>query len=545
MMKNMRMGSLFKQGTEHLSGLEQTVMKNISACKGLSDIIRTSFGPNGMNKMVVNHLGKLFVTSDCSTIMRELEVEHPAAKLLVLAAQMQEAEVGDGANFTVMFGGELLQKAEDLVRQGLHPADIVSGYQKAAKQTLEYLEEKDMCVANVEAKELFDKTALTKGIYSSVAAKQFGLEDFLSPLIAEACITVMPKNPYNFNVDNVRVVKVLGSAARQSEVIKGMVIPHDTVGSIKKAKDASIAIFTCAIQPPEAETKGTVLLHSAEELTAFRTGEEKEIEKLIKNIAATGATVVATGQTVDDMALHFCEKYKLLVLKITSQHDLRRLARATKSQLLVSMTDVEKEALGFCSDIQVKEIGSTKVTIFTQSDKEASQVSTIVVRAATNNTLNDIERAIGRGVDVVRMMTRDARFLAGAGAVEIELARKLKVFADKTKGLEQYAINAYAQAFEVVPRTLAENAGLTAIDILSSLYSAHEKGKVTMGLDIEEGKIAEMASRGVMDLLITKKSAISLSTDAVITILRVDQIIWAKPAGGPKLPQKTGHWDDD
>jgi len=441
------------------------------------------------------------------------------------------------------FGGELLAQAEELISTGLHPSEIVQGYQKALKKTLEFLDE--ISIAKLEQKDLFTKEGLSKGIYAAISSKQYGNESVLVPLVAEACLAVMPKNTFNFSVDNVRVCKILGGNMNQCEVIKGMVIDHDTAGLVKSIKDAKLAIFTCSIAPADTETKGTVLINSAKELMEYSASEEKEIEKVIKGLHDKGINCVVTGSTIDDMAMHYIEKYKLLALKITSQHDVRRLCRATKAKPIVQLGVPSDEYIGFASSISVREVGLQKITVVSQESKDASQLATILLRASTSNNLNDLQRAVDDGVNVVRMMGRDARFLAGAGASDIELARRLSAYGATTKGLEQYAVKAFAKALEVVPRTLAENAGAVAIDMISQLYAAHEKGDTNAGIDIEESKVKDMTKSNIYDLLPTKKIGMSLAADAVTTILRVDQIIMAKPAGGPKLGQRKGHWDDD
>jgi len=255
-------------------------------------------------------------------------------------------------------------------------------------------------------------------------------------------------------------------------------------------------------------------------------------------------TCVVTGGTIDDMAMHFIEKYKLMAVKISSQHDIRRLCRATNSKGMVTVGPPGAESIGFCSSIAVREVGSQKITIFSQDSRDATQVATIMLRASTHNILNDIERAVDDGTNVIRMMGRDGRFVAGAGAVDIELARRLLAFGAKASGLDQYAIKAFARALEVVPRTLAENAGQIAMDVISTMYAEHEKGNTSAGISVEDGTVKDMTKSGVVDLLVTKKVGLNLSVDAALTILRVDQIIMAKPAGGPKLPKKEGHWDD-
>lgn len=531
-----------KGGTEVLTGLQEAVLRNLQACKELADTMRTSFGPNGMNKMLINHLDKLFVTSDCATIMREMEVQHPAAKLLVMASHMQEVEIGDGSNYVVTLSGELLSKAEDLIRMGLHPSEVVAGYQKACQKTIEYLE--GLVVHTVETKDMTNLEKLAKGTRTAISSKQYGCEDIIAPLVAEACLTVMPKDPNSFNVDNVRIVKILGGHLHQSEVVKGMVLPGDSIGPIKKVKDAKIAVFTQAISPPEPETKGTVLLSNADDLLNYNKSEEKEMDAAIKALADAGVNVVVTGGTVEDLAAHFLAKYGLMTVKITSKFDLRRLCKAIKAAPLVQL-DVPREVdMGFASDVYVREVGSRKIVVFSQDKIDDTSVATVLLRASTDSLLNDIERAVDDGINVIRAMGKNGRFVPGAGAVDIELARLLGAYASKASGLEQYSIAKFAEALEVVPRTLAENAGFDATDILSQLYAAHEKQQPNVGIDIEEGGVKDVAAAGVYDLMLSKQQAIRLAVDAALSVLRVDQIIQAKPAGGPKVPKQDGHWDD-
>lgn len=545
-MKNMKRGvpNIFKDGVRTLSGVEQAVVKNCQACKELSNITKTSFGPNGMNKMLINHLGKMFVTSDTATMMRELEVDHPAAKILALACHMQEMEIGDGSNFVVTFGGELLGQAEELVKMGLHPTEILSGYQKAAKKATEILE--TLVAFKPENKDMFNVDVLTSCIKTSIASKQYGYENVIAPLVAQACLTALPKNVFNFNVDNVRVVKLLGGNLHSSEVVKGMIIPYDTLTSIKEVKDAKIAVFSNSLSAPETETKGTILIENADELMNYSLGEEKEAESIVKSLYESGINCVITGGSVDDIMLHFCEKYKIMLIKITSKFELRRICKAVNARPLVQVGYVRTEEIGYCSHVYVREVGASKLTIFAQDNQDSTSIATILLRASTNNILNDLERAVDDGVNVIKAMSKDTRFVAGAGACEIELAKQLTSYASTVTGVEQYAIQKFAESFESIPRTLAENSGHTSMDVLSLLYAAHEQANSTfVGLDITTGQTLDSQTNQIFDLFSAKANGIRLVMEAAATILRVDQIIQAKQAGGPKFPKKDGHWDDD
>lgn len=533
---------MLKEGHKHLSGLEEAVLKNIEACKQLSLITRTSLGPNGMNKMIINHLDKLFVTSDAATIVSELEVQHPAAKLLVLAGKAQQEEVGDGANLVIALAGELLQGAEDLIRSGLHPSEIVAGYAKAAAKVLELLEE--LVEPGSEKIDVRNTDDVAKRMLASVASKQYGQESILCPLIADACIQVCPKNPANFNVDNVRVAKLLGGGVHDCSVVRGLVLKSDAVGTIKRAAKAKIAVFGGGIDTSATETKGTVLIENAAQLEGYAKGEEAKVEELIRAVAEAGATVVVSGQAVGEMALHFCERYGLMVLKVASKFELRRLCRTTGAISLIKLTQPSPDELGFADSIVVQEIGGTKVTVI-QNETGGNLVATIVVRGSTDSLLDDIERAVDDGVNSYKAMCKDARVVPGAGATEVELAKRLKEFGRKETGLDQYAIEKFADGLEVVPRTLAENAGLDMTETLSALYAAHAGGDVRAGIDVDSGGVTDMTAGNVWDLYATKYWAIKLAADAVWTVLRVDQIIMAKVAGGPRRPAGQGGEEED
>jgi T-complex protein 1 subunit theta len=537
-----------KDGTKSYSGLEQAVLRNIEACTGLAEITRTSFGPNGMNKMLINHLEKMFVTSDTATIVKELEIEHPAAKMIILASNMQESEIGDGSNYVITVAGALLRCAAELIKMGLHPSEIIAGYTKAGKKALEILE--DLTVWTVEKKDFRDEALLARAMRSAICAKQFGCEDILAPLIAKACLTVLPKNVYNFNVDNVRVCKILGGSLEQSTVIKGMVLKGETQGNpdITEFKNAKIAVFTCSLEPAETETKGTVLIETAEQLMAYNKSEEKEIEEMIRGFKASGISVVVTGGSINDMAQHFLAKFDMMAIKVSSKFELRRLCRAIRARPLVALGAVRQEDAGFASRVRVEIVGMTKICVFEQEEVDDASVATVLLRASTHNILNDVERAVDDGVNIVKAMGKNApcHFIAGGGAADIEIARRLLDVGAKSTGLDQYAIKKFGEALEVIPRTLAENAGQDGMAQIAKLYAAHESGKINMGINIDttgDGALIDMVENSVLDLAITKKQALILATDAVVTILRVDQIIQAKKAGGPKLP-KNGHWDD-
>ncbi|KAJ9550564.1 hypothetical protein OSB04_014609 [Centaurea solstitialis] len=512
---------MLKEGHKHLSGLDEAVVKNIDACKQLSTITRTSLGPNGMNKMVINHLDRLFVTSDTATIVNELEIQHPAAKILVLAGKAQQEEIGDGANLTVSFAGELLQGAEDLIRMGLHPSEIIIGYTKAINKVVEILE--GLVEGGSETMDVRNKDEVILRMKAAVASKQYGQESILCPLIADACIQVCPKNPVNFNVDNVRVAKLLGGGLHNCTAVRGMVLKGDTVGSIKKIEKAKVVVIAGGVDTTATETKGTVLIHSAEQLENYAKTEEAKVEELIKAVADSGAKVIVSGAAVGEMALHFCERYKIMVLKIASKFELRRFCRTTGCVALLKLGTVNPDDLGYVDSISVEEIGGARVTVV-RNEEGGNSVTTVLLRGSTDSILDDLERAVDDGVNTYKALCRDSRIVPGAAATEIELARKLKEFSFTETGLDQYAIAKFAESFEMIPKTLAENAGLNAMEIISSLYADHAAGNAKVGIDLEEGACKDVSTLNIWDLFVTKFHALKYAADAVCTVLRVDQV---------------------
>lgn len=531
---------MLKDGARMYSGLDELVYRNICACKEFAQSLRSSLGPNGMNKMVINHLEKQFVTSDAGTIMRELDVEHPAAKLMVMASQMQEAEVGDGTNFVVVFAGALLEAAEDLLRLGVTTTEIADGYEKALSKALEILP-KLVCY---EVKDFRNKEEVKECLKTSVMSKQYGHETFLSNIITDACISILPEKT-TFNVDNIRVCKILGSGLLKSEVVRGMVFKRQVEGNITKAEKSYVAMFACPVDIIQTETKGTVLIKSADELVNFSRGEEDLLELQIKAISESGAKVIVGGGKFGDMALHYMDKYGLMAVRLNSKFDLRRLSEVLNACVLPRLSAPTKEELGYCDKVFVEELGDTTVVVF-RNEGADSRIATIVVRGATDNYMDDIERAIDDGVNTFKGLTRDGRFLPGGGAVEIELAQRISEYANTLPGLEQYAIRKFATALEAPVKALAENSGVNATEVVHKMYLLHKNNGKNHGFDIDSDTpgTVDVTTTKIFDLYAAKMWALKYAVDAACTILRVNQIIMAKRAGGPKAKQPAGSDDE-
>ncbi|KTW30941.1 T-complex protein 1, theta subunit [Pneumocystis jirovecii RU7] len=534
---------LFKEGYRVQQGVDNAVVRNIHAISELSDILRTSYGPNGRNKVIVNHLQKMMVTSDAAIILQELDVVHPAAKIIVMASKQQDTEMGDATNFVLILAGELLKNAEELIRMGLHPSEISQGYEMAQNYALKTLE--NFSVDKV--KDIFSVDELYKAIKSSIAAKQFGYEKILGYLVAEAALIVLPKNPLNFNVDNIRVVKILGGSLNESVVIKGMVFSREPEGTVRKVCSAKVGVFSCPLDISQTETKGVVLLKNAKEMLSFTKGEEVQLESMVKELFDSGIKVVVTGGGVGDLVLHYLNKYNLLVIKVLSKFDLQRLCRVVGATPLARLGAPMPEEMGFVDVVETIEIGSDKVTVFRQ-ENESTKTATIVLRGATQNYLDDLERAIDDGVNLVKAVIKDPRLVPGAGATEMELSKQIFVYADDVSGIFQYSIKKYAEAFQVIPRILAENAGLDSTEVLGRLYASHSlENNQNIGVDIEGNNdaIIDAKEACIFDVLSVKLWACKLASEAALTILRVDQIIMSKPAGGPKPPGPNKDWDNE
>lgn len=421
---------------------------------------------------------------------------------------------------------------------------------------------------------------LGKALKTVIGSKQSGSEHILAPLVAEAILAVLPKNPAAFNIDNVRVVKIMGGSLEQSKVVKGMVFGREPEGSIKKARKAKVGVFSCPVDISQTETKGTVLLKNAQEMLDFTKGEENRLEGVIKELYDSGLRVVVAGSTVGELALHYLNRFNILVIKVLSKFELRRLCRVVGATPLARLGAPMPDEMGSVDVVETMEIGGDRVTVFRQEEGgSVTRTSTIVLRGATQNFLDDVERAIDDGVNAVKAVTKDPRLVPGAGATEIQLSERVSEYADRTPGLAQYAIRKYAEAFEVIPRTLAESAGLNATEVLSRLYTAHQQQKTTSGkkqhsdeseddddeeeeetsseeeeaywttgVDIEASTSAgtvDVTEEGILDLLASKQWAIKLATEAARTVLSVDQIIVARQAGGPKPPGQNPNWDED
>ncbi|TMS38391.1 hypothetical protein L596_005128 [Steinernema carpocapsae] len=529
-----------KEGARHFKGADEAVLRNVEACIELSSKLRTAFGPNGMNKMVINHIEKLFVTNDAATILNELEIQHPAARLLVLAAQMQEKQVGDYTNTVIMFAADLLERAASLLHMGLKPVEVADAYDQAFR----ILETQMPNMVSCKATDLNKLESVQEYLKSSIASKQFEYQEFITELVAKACVQTVPKNSANFNVDNIRVCKILGSGVQHSRVMNGMVFKRGAEGTVRSVTGARVAVYSCPFDITQTETKGTVLMNNAEELKTFSGNEEVEIEAAVKALHDSGVTCVVAAGKFGDLYLHFLNKFNIMAVRLTSKFDLRRLCKSIgahpQSRICVPSVDL----LGQCDRIYLEEIGDTNVTVF-DKESERGNISTIIIRGSSQSRMDDVERAIDDAVNTYKALTKDDRLVAGAGSIDMRLSMAIEKVGTDCVGVEQYGILKYALALSMMPKQLAKNNGYDPSTFMSCLITAHKSGKDHSGIDLNTGEVMDAVEGRIFDLYAGKLSAYRLATEAVSTILRVDQIIMAKQAtGGPKprnpLPQDGG-----
>lgn len=429
---------------------------------------------------------------------------------------MQENECGDGTNLLISMAGELMTQAQGLIQMGLHPSEILIGYEKAAKKTHELLDSID----SYTSKNLRDRTELVRMIRSTVASKQFGLDEFLSGLIADAAINSMPSKIGSFSTDNVRVQKILGGGIYDSEVVHGMVVTRGSMTSVRKCLDCKVAVFNTNIEMQQGETKGTVLLNNADDLLNYTKGEEAAFENFVKGLAEAGIKVVVGSGSMSELSIHYFEKYQIYAVKIMSKWELKRIARAVGATPIVKLTTPSPDELGFANEVSFKEISSTWCTVF-RRDQDENKMATIVLRGATTAMLDDVERAIDNGISTVKTLIRNPRVVAGAGATEMYLGNEIQKFAKEQPGLDQYAVEKFGTAFEVIPRTLSENAGHKAESVLADMY-AKTVDSCKFGFDCSDGEVKNAEEANIFDSWETKSWALKLSFDVVITILRVD-----------------------
>jgi len=526
---------LLPEGTRRLVGRDAQRM-NILAGRVIAEAVRTTLGPRGMDKMLVDSLGDVVITNDGVTILEEMEVEHPAAKMMVEVAKTQEDEVGDGTTTAVVIGGELLHEAEGLLDQQIHPTVIAAGYRMAAEKAHEIL---NKIADQVEFK---DTAKLKKVATTAMTGKKIGIgREKMADLVVTAVRQVADKvgDKYVVDIDHIGVEKKPGGSVDDSQLVQGVIIDKERAhpGMPKRVKDSKIALLDCALEVEKTETDAKIHITDPEQLKAFLDEEENMLRKMVDKIVATGANVVLCQKGIDDIAQHYLSKAKILAARRVKKSDMEKLARATGGKVFTNLDDLSTSDLGHAGLVEERKIAEDKM-IFVEECKNPKAVS-LLVRGGTEHVVDEVERGVHDGICVVAAAVEDSKVVAGGGAPEVEVAKQLREYAETVGGREALAINAFANAVEVIPRTLAESAGLDRIDILVDLHAKHEKpnGK-NLGLNVFECKVADMAEIGVVEPLRVKTQAIKSASEAAIMIMRIDDVIASskkeiKPPAGP------------
>lgn len=505
---------------------------NIAAAKAVGDTVRTTLGPKGMDKMLVDSIGDIVITNDGVTILEEMEIEHPAAKMLVEVAKTQDEEVGDGTTTAVVIASELLKKAETLLEQEIHPTVITKGYKIARERALQFLEDKIAKKLDIKDREMLRNIAST----SMTGKTSERASAHLSEVAIDAVLAVRDENG-QIDLDNIQIEKKQGKGVEDTELIKGIVIDKEVVhtGMPKLVDNAKIALLDAALEVKETETDAEIRITSPDQLEAFLEKEENMLKGMVEKIKESGANVVFCQKGIDDVAQHHLAKAGIAAARRVKKSDMDKLARATGARVVTSINDLTKSDLGYAKKVEEQKIAGEEM-IFVRDCKSPKAVS-ILIRGGTEHVVDEIQRGFDDALGALSSAIEDGFVVAGGGAPEEAVANDLKKYAQKFSGREQLAILAFADALEVIPRTLAENAGLDPIDMLVELRAAHETNKVTSGLDVFKGKVVDMWKQGVIEPLRTKKQAIKSASEAAELILRIDDVVAAsKLSKGPAMP---------
>ena len=528
---------VLKEGTGRNTGREAQ-RNNIMAAKIVAETVKSTLGPCGMDKMLVSGIGDVAITNDGATIMKELDVQHPAAKMLVEVAKAQDNEVGDGTTTAVILAGELLAKAEALLDKNIHPTVIIEGYKKASEEAQKILNNIAITVKADDVKTL-KEIAIT-----SISSKSINVaEDLFAKIIVDSVMQVTEqvdgKNVADISL--IKIVKKHGKSLDETELVKGMVLDKEIAssGMPKLVDGAKIALLSGKLEVEKTEFDAKINIESPEQMQLFLDEEERMIKDMVTSVTKSGANVLFCEKGIDDMALHFLGKAGVLAVKSVSSSDMEKLSKATGAQIAASVKELAPDNLGKAKRVEEVKIGDDKL-LYIRDCKNPKAV-TIVIRGAAEHVLAEAERSLHDGLCVVRNVIEDGKIVAGGGAPEAELSKGLKAFAVKVGGREQLAVEAYAEALEEIPLTLAENAGLDPIDIMVALRAQHAKAdSKTFGIDVNTGKIVDMCTKMVIEPIRVKQQAIKSATEATNMILKIDDLISIKGGKGPAMPPGMG-----
>lgn len=514
---------IMSEGSQRSRG-KDAQQNNISAAKAVGETVRTTLGPKGMDKMLVDSTGDIVITNDGVTILDEMEIEHPAAKMMVEVAKTQEDEVGDGTTTSVVLASELLKKAEELLEKDIHPTVITKGFKLAKEKALGILEDKAIGVkSNEHALKKVATTAMT-GKSAERASEH------LSKISVDA--VKMVKKGDEIDKNNIKIEKKQGGSIEDTELVKGVILDKEIVHSRmpRNKKDSKILLLDSPLEVKETETDAKIQISSPEQLEGFLDKEEKMLKKMVDKIQESGANIVFCQKGIDDTAQHYLARKGIIASRRVKKSDMDKLARATGAKLVSDVNDINKEDLGYAELTEEKRISGEKM-LFVKGCKDPKAVS-ILVRGGTEHVVDEAKRAVDDSIGGVVSAMESGKVIAGGGAAEQMVAIDLKKYAQKLSGREQLAVEAFADAMEIVPRTLAENGGLDPIDVLVKMRSSHEQGKNNYGVDVFTGDTIDSWDKGVVEPLKIKTQAIKSAGEAAEMILRIDDVISSSSSGG-------------
>lgn len=535
---------VLKEGSNRSRGRE-ALHTNIEAARIVAESVKSALGPKGMDKMLVDSFGDVTITSDGRTILDEMDIQHPAAKMMLEVAKTQDNEAGDGTTTAVIIAGELLNKAQELIERSVHPTIIIDGYKKASEKALEVLENIAIKI-DPQTTDYPKKVAMTSMASKLVADHR----EYLADIAVKAMLAVAEKDGdrYKADVDDVKVEKKPGESIGETKLIQGIVLDKEIAhsGMPKRVEKGKIALLDCPLEIEKTEFDAKISIESPEQMEAFLKQEEDMLRDMVEKIAKTGANVVMCEKGIDDMAQHFLARKGILAVRRNKKSDMEKLAKATGGKIVTNLDSLTSDDLGYCALVEERKIGDDKMT-FVEGCKHPKAV-TILIRGGTQRLVDEAERSVHDALCVVRDVIEEPKIVAGGGAVELEVSRMLKKYAETLPGREQLAVRAFAEALEAVPTTLTENAGLDPIDVLSELRARHEKGEIWAGIEVNNGKVQDMSKAAVYEPLSVKKQIIKSGTEASTMILKIDDVIAAgksrtppMPPGGPGGPGGGGY----
>jgi thermosome len=534
---------ILKEGTER-SRDRDARRSNMIAAQVIAEVLKSTLGPRGMDKMLIDSLGDITITSDGATVLNEIDVQHPAAKMLIEVAKTQDDEVGDGTTTAVIFAGELLKKAGELLEDNIHPSVIISGYRKAAAKALEALEKRSMKVdtGDLETLMKLSNTSMRSKIVSSE-------RDHLSRLVIEAVAQIVEKRDGEIiaDVDNIQIVKKEGKSLGETELIRGIIIDKEAVHDAmpKKIEGAKIALIDVAVEVEKTEFDAEIRIRSPDSIKAFLDKEAEMLQKMVDQVVDSGANVLFSQKGIDDVAQHYLAKQGILAARRVKKSDMEKLAKATGARIVSNLSDLKEADLGSSETVEERKIGDDKM-IFVEGCSDPKAVA-IFIRAGLERMIDEAERSLNDALYVIADVSETPKMVTGGGSIEVELSKAARTYATQEGGREQLAIEAFADALEIIPRALAENAGLDILDTMVAIRSAHNKKKGrAMGVNVFDKGVIDMLEAGVVEPTVVKKQAIESAVEVASMILRIDDVLAATaPAMGGGPPSGGGMPDMD